>query len=132
MGLLYLLLNRSKIKYEGLSKIFRIDSVKIIKLTIRLIGCHCPRSSSLPHVDTGLNICSIFGKLSGSPFLSECQALCDSAWISSMVSNRRPFSFIFIFGSRKKSQVAKSEEYDWWRMIAIFCFSRNYWVRAEM
>jgi hypothetical protein len=34
--------------------------------------------------------------------------LCDSAWTSSMVSNRRPFSFNFIYGKRKKSQGAKS------------------------
>jgi hypothetical protein len=32
------------------------------------------------------------------------------AWISSMVSNRRPFSFNSIFGNRKKSQGAKSGE----------------------
>jgi hypothetical protein len=34
--------------------------------------------------------------------------LCDSAWISSVVSNWRPFSFNFIFGNRKKSQGARS------------------------
>jgi hypothetical protein len=47
----------------------------------------------------------------------------DSAWISSAVSNRRPFSFIFMFGNRK-SQGAKPGEYvffispetaGWWR-----------------
>jgi hypothetical protein len=36
--------------YEGCSKIFRTDAVKIIKLIIRPIGCRHPRSSSLPHV----------------------------------------------------------------------------------
>jgi hypothetical protein len=40
--------------------------------------------------------------------------LCDSAWISSTVSNRRPFSFNFMFGNRKKSQGAKSGEYGVW------------------
>jgi hypothetical protein len=40
-----------------------------------------------------------------------CQALCDSACISSFVSNRRPFSFNLIFGNSKKSQGAKSGEY---------------------
>jgi hypothetical protein len=40
-------------KYESLSKIFRIDTVKIIKLTVRPINCHQPRSNSPPpHVDT--------------------------------------------------------------------------------
>jgi hypothetical protein len=46
--------------------------------------------------------------------------LCDSAWISSVVSNRRPFSFDFIFGNRKKSQGAKWGEYGGWGMTAIF------------
>jgi hypothetical protein len=36
-----------------------------------------------------------------------------------MVSNRRPFSFNFIFGNRKKSQGAKSGEYGRWGMTAI-------------
>jgi hypothetical protein len=39
--------------YEGVSKIFRTDAVKILKITVRPIGRHHPRSSSLPHVDTG-------------------------------------------------------------------------------
>jgi hypothetical protein len=42
--------------------------------------------------------------------------LCDSAWISSMVLNRRPFSFNFIFGNRRKSQSAKSGRYGGWGM----------------
>jgi hypothetical protein len=58
-------------KYEGVSKIFRTDAVKIIKLTIRPIGRHHPRSSTLPHVDTGPTVSSIFGTRPGSPFLSE-------------------------------------------------------------
>jgi hypothetical protein len=114
--------------YEGGSKIFRIDAVKILKLTIRPIGRHNPRSSSLPRVDT---VSSIFGTLPRSPFLSECQALCDSAWISSVVSNRRPFSFIFIFGNRKKPQGAKSGGYGGLGMTAILYFFRNCWARME-
>jgi hypothetical protein len=55
---------------QGVFKIFWTDAVKIMKLTIRPIGRHHPRSSSLPHVDTGPTVSSIFG----SPFLSECQA----------------------------------------------------------
>jgi hypothetical protein len=46
--------------YEGVSKIFRTDAEKIIKLTIRPIGRHHPRSSSLPHVDTGPTVSSVF------------------------------------------------------------------------
>ena len=61
--------------YEGWSKIFQTDAVKIIKLTIRPIGRRHPWNSSLPHVDTGPTVSSIFGTLPGSPFLSECQAL---------------------------------------------------------
>jgi hypothetical protein len=62
-----------------------------------------PRSSSLPHVETGPTASSIFGTLPVSSFLSMSSTLCDSAWISSMISNRRPFSFNFIFGNRKNS-----------------------------
>jgi hypothetical protein len=61
--------------YKVVSKIFETEAVKIVKLAIRPIGHHHPRSSSLPHVDTGPTISSIYGTLPGSPFLSECQAL---------------------------------------------------------
>jgi hypothetical protein len=98
------------IAYEGVSKVYRTDAVKIINLTIRPIGRHHPRSISLPHVDIGSTISSIFGTFPGSLFLSECQAFCNSALISSMVSIWRPLSFNFIFGNRKNSQGAKSGE----------------------
>jgi hypothetical protein len=61
--------------YERVSKIFRNDTVKIIKLAIRPIGCHPPRISSLPHLDTGPFVSSISRTILGSPFLSEYQAL---------------------------------------------------------
>jgi hypothetical protein len=61
--------------YKVVSKIFRTDAVKIIKITIRPIGHHHPRSRSLMYVNTGPTVSSIFGTLPGSPFLSECQAL---------------------------------------------------------
>jgi hypothetical protein len=61
--------------YEGLSKIFWTDALKIIKLTTRPIGRHRPRISSLSHVDTDTTVFSIFGTLPGSSFLSECQEL---------------------------------------------------------
>jgi hypothetical protein len=73
LGKLYI--PSKKHKYEEVSKIFRSDAVKIIKLTVRHIGRHHPRSSSHPHVDTGPTVSSIFGTLPGIPFLSECQAL---------------------------------------------------------
>jgi hypothetical protein len=56
--------------YEDLSKIFRTDAVKIIKLAIRPIGRHHPRGSSIRHVDTGPTVSFVFGTLPGSPFLS--------------------------------------------------------------
>ena len=96
--------------YKVVSKIFETNAVKIVKLTIRLIGHRHPRSSSLPHVDTGPTVSSIFGTLPGRLFLSQCQALCDSACIFSMVPNRRPYSLNFIFGNRKNSQGTKSGE----------------------
>jgi hypothetical protein len=50
------------------SKIFRTDAVKIIKITIRPIGRHQPRGNSFPRVDTGPSVTSIFGT-------PKCQAL---------------------------------------------------------
>jgi hypothetical protein len=114
--------------YEGLANIFWTDAVKVIKLTVRHIGPHHPRSSSLPLVDTGLAV-TIFGTLPRSRFLSECQAL---SAIRPVVSNRHPFSFNFIFGNRKNSQGAKLGVYGGWGMIAISCFARNCWVRMEV
>jgi hypothetical protein len=118
--------------YEGVSQIFRTDAVKIIKLTIRPIGRHHPRCSSLPHVYIGPTVSFIFGTLPGSPFLSVSSTLCGSAWISSVVSNRRHFSFNFILGKRKKSQGVRSGEYGGWGMTAIYYFARNCWVRTEV
>jgi len=60
---------------HGLIQNFWTDAVKIVKLTIRPIGHHHLRSSSLLHVDSIPFISFIFGMLPGSPFLSECQAL---------------------------------------------------------
>jgi hypothetical protein len=116
--------------YEGVSKIFRTDTVKIIKLTLRSIGRHHPRINFLPQVDTGPTISSIFETKSFSVRVSS--TVCDSAWISSMVSNRRHSSFNFISGNRKKSRGAKSGKYGWWGMKAIYYFARNCWVRTEM
>jgi hypothetical protein len=104
-------------KYSG-------HAVKIIKFTIRLIGRHHPRCSSLPHVDTGPTV-PIFGTLPGSPLLSMSSILCDSAWISSVVSNRGPFRFNLIFGHRKNSQGAKSGEYGGWGDDSHFVFHQK-------
>jgi hypothetical protein len=62
--------NRWYIIYEGWSKSFQTDAVKIIKLTIRPIGRRHPRSCSLPNVETGPTVSCIFATLPGSPFLS--------------------------------------------------------------
>jgi hypothetical protein len=50
--------------------------------------------------------------------------LCDSTWISWTVSNRRPFSFNFIFGIRKTSQGVKWRDYGGWGWES-FCISPN-------
>jgi hypothetical protein len=91
--------------YEGVSKIFRTDAVKIIKLTIRPIGRHHPRSSSLPHIDTGPTVSCIFETLPGCRFVLVSSTLGDSDLISSMVSNRRHFSFSLIFGNGRSHSV---------------------------
>ena len=90
---------------HGLIQNFWTDAVKIVKLTIRPIGCNDPWSSSLSHVDTGPTVSSIFGMLPGSPFLSVSSILCDSACISSMAWNQHLFSFNLISGNRKSHTV---------------------------
>jgi hypothetical protein len=65
----------TKVVYEGVSKIFRTDAVKIIKLTIRSIGRIHPRSSSFPHQDTVPTVSSMFGTLPGTPILSVSSTL---------------------------------------------------------
>jgi hypothetical protein len=115
--------------FEGLFKIFWTDPVKTIKITIRPIGRHHPRSSYLPHVDTGPTVSSIF-LFSFSVRMSN--TYCDSAWISSMVSNRRLFSLNFIFGNTKMSQGVKSGEYGGWGITANLRFARNCWMRVEV
>jgi hypothetical protein len=114
--------------HEGVSTIFRTDAVKITKLTVRLIGRHHPRSSFLPHVDTGPTVSSISGTLPVSPFLSNCQALSairpgSPQWYQTGVLSAK----ISFFGNRKKSQGTKSGEYGGWGMTA-----RNYCVRTEV
>jgi hypothetical protein len=106
--------------YEGVSKIFRTDAVNITKLTMKPIGRNHPLRSFLPYVNTGPTVSCIFGTLPGNPFRSVSSTLCDSAWILSVVSNRRHFSFSLIFGNRKKSRGAKWGEYGGWGMTAIF------------
>ena len=119
--------------YEVVFKIFRTDAVKVLKLTIRSIGRRQPRSSSLPHIDTGPTVSCIFWNASWKSFsIRLSSTLCDSACISSMVSNRHSFSFNFIFGNRKKSQGAKSREYVGLGMRAICFFARNLWVKTEV
>jgi hypothetical protein len=117
--------------YKGVSKIFWTDTVNIIKLIIRPIGRHHPRSISLPHVNTGPTFSSTFRTLPGSPFQSDCQALSairpgTTQWYQTGVLSSS------ICGNRKKSQGAKSGEYGVWGMTAIMFFARNCWVRTEV
>jgi hypothetical protein len=109
--------------YVVVYKIFRTD-VKIIKLTIRPIGHHHPQSSFLPNVDTGPTISFIFGTLPGS-------TLSDLAWISSVVSNRCPFSFNFILEIGRSHRVPNQGV--WWvGMTDILYFVKNRWVMTEV
>jgi hypothetical protein len=69
---------------------FPTDAVKIIKLIIGPIGSHRPRSSFLPHVDTGLTA-SIFGMLPESPFLSRVSSTL--RFDLDLLSGMKPASF---------------------------------------
>jgi hypothetical protein len=106
--------------YGGVSKIFRKDAVKTIKLTIRPIGRHHPRSSSLSHVDTGPLVSSIFRTLRGSSFLPECQALSairsgSPQWYQTGFLST---SILFLEIGRSHKG-AKSGEYGGWQLTTI-------------
>jgi hypothetical protein len=64
------------------------------------------RSSPLGHVYSDPSV-SFHGSMHPWKFssVSVLSTSCDSAWISSIVSKRRPFSRNFILGNKKKSQV---------------------------
>jgi hypothetical protein len=86
------ILRENDITYVEVSKLFWTNAVNIIKPAIRPIGRYHPRSSSLPHVDTGPTASSIFGTLPGSPFLSVSQA--PSAIFSlDLLNDIKPASF---------------------------------------
>jgi hypothetical protein len=116
-------------EYQGVSKIFRTDAVNIIKLTIRPIGRHHPRSSSLPHVDTGPTVPSIFGKLPGSPFLSECQALS-----AIRPGSAQQYQTSVISGSVSILEIGCQIRGVRWLGVDshFFYFARNCWVRTEL
>jgi hypothetical protein len=58
---------------------------------------------------------------------------CDSAWISSLVSNQRPFNFNFIFLEIGRShRVPNQGEYSGWGMTAILCLAGHCWVRTDV
>jgi mRNA-degrading endonuclease RelE of RelBE toxin-antitoxin system len=52
--------------------------------------------------------------------VSVFSTFCDLAWISSTVSNLRPFNLVFILGKRKKLQGTKSGEYGGCGMTVMF------------
>jgi hypothetical protein len=114
---------------QGIYKIIRTDAVKLIKLTIRPIGRHHPRNSSLPHVHTGPTVSSILERFLEVLFRHSVK---HSLRFDPDLLNGRPLSFNFIFGNRKKSQGAKLGEYGGWGMTANFYFARNCWVRTEV
>jgi hypothetical protein len=117
------------VPYVVISKIFWTD-VKIIKLTIRPIGRHHPRRSSLPHVDTGPTVSSIFGTLPVSPFLSQCPALSAirpgyPQWYQTGVLSAS-VSFL------ETGRIHRVPNQKWVGMTAILFLARNCWVRTEV
>jgi len=114
------------------SKIFQTDAVKIVKLTIRPIGCRHPQNSSLLHVDTGPTIFFIFGTLPGSPFLSECQALSavqpvSTQWYQTGILSAS-VSFLEIGRSHRVPNQGSTVGGD----DSHFTFAINCWMRMEV
>jgi hypothetical protein len=101
------------------------------KTTIRLIGHHHPRHSSLPHVHTSLTVSSIFGTLSVTPFLSQCQALSairpgSPQWYKIGILSE---SILFLEIGRNH-RIPNQRSTVGGVMTAIFYFSINRWVRT--
>jgi hypothetical protein len=112
------------------SKLFRIDAVITVTLIVRPIRrLHLEVVPS--HMWTPIPMSSPFLERFLEVLFYQSAKHCDSAFIS-LVSNRRPFSFNFIFGNRKKYHGAKSGEYGGWGMIVILFFARNCWARTEV
>jgi hypothetical protein len=111
-----------KIVWDGVSKILRTYAVKFIKLTIRTICHHHPRSSSLPHLDTGPTGPFIFGT---RPFLSECQAL--SAIRPDLLNGIKSASFQLQFNFLKYSTVGWG-----WQPFCIAPETTGWGRRCEM
>jgi hypothetical protein len=119
--------------YEVVSKIFLTEAAKIIKLIIRPIGRLQPQSISVPHVDTGPTIFSIFGTLPLSPVLSECQSFSairpgSSQWYQTSVLS----ASISHLETDRSHGVPNQGEYGGWGLTSIFCFVRNCWVKTEV
>jgi hypothetical protein len=122
---------RSVIIHHEVSKIFRIEAVKLLELTIRPIGRHQPRRSSLPHVDTGP---TFFSNLERFMEVIFCQSVKHSLRFGQdLLNGIKPASFQlqFCFRNRKKSQGVKSGEHGGWGMT-ILSFARNCWERKEL
>ena len=118
--------------YEVVSKIFRTDAVRIVKLAIRPIGRRHPRSSSLSTCRHRSHRLLHFWNAFWKSFSIRVSSTLRFGLYLLIGIKRHPFSFSFIFGNRKKSQGAKSGEYGGWGMTAILVFVRNCWVRTEV
>ena len=80
--------------YKVVSKIFRTDSVKIVKLTIRPIGRRHPRSCSLPHVGHRSHRLLHFWNASWESFCIRVSSpLCDSYLEKFIFKNNLPYFF---------------------------------------
>ena len=112
--------------YKDVSKSSRTVPVKRSFLALDVKFLHHLQSTPLfARIQRSQRFChawkhpwkSLFGILSSTR--------CDSSWISSMVSNLRPFIRSFRLGKRKKSQGARSGEYGGWGTTVMLFLAKN-------
>ena len=110
--------------YEDVSKSSRTVPVKRSLLTLEGKFLHHLHSTSLLHEYSGPSVSAMLGKHPWkSLFGIVSSTLYDSSWISSMVSNLRPFIRSFSLGKRKKSQGARS--YGGWGTTVMLFLAKN-------
>ena len=62
---------------------------------------------------------------SNSIFGIDFSSFSDALLMSSMAVKRRPFKVLFIFGNRKKSHGAMSDEYGGWGIVPVLFLAKN-------
>ena len=108
------------ITYNDVFKSSRTVLVKRSLPTLDFRFLNHLQSTPLLHEFSGPSFYAMLVSIPASPFFGIMSSTrCDSYWISSIVSNLRPFIRSFSLGKRKKSQGARSGECGGWGITVM-------------